>query len=164
MARKHLCSKSQYTKMVFWHFLPTIPVAGRNSFGWCATPLWMMTGTFPSVSCWYLCLLKWTVESLWMAYMVSMGLSLSLAKESQHQINCKGTTYWKATGRKKRTETQAIGTRMLRWDVYQDSLSLAHITTGRSKGEWKKQKLGEKDICLFSFHYFAFSKHHQVFK
>lgn len=146
MARKHLCSKSQYTKMVFWHFLPTIPVAGRNSFGWCATPLWMMTGTFPSVSCWYLCLLKWTVESLWMAYMVSTGLSLSLAKESQHQINCKGTTYWKATGRKKRTETQAIGTRMLRWDVYQESGTHYYW---EEQGRMKETKTGRKGYLPF---------------
>lgn len=39
----------------------------------------------------------------------------------------------KATGREKRTESQAIGTKMLRWDIYQDFL--AHITTGRSEGE-----------------------------
>jgi len=34
-----------------------------------------------------------------------MGLSQSLAGESQHQINGMGTTYWKATGREKRTVT-----------------------------------------------------------
>ncbi len=170
MARKHLCSKSQYNKIVLGTFCPPsqllkcITKLVGAVFSLCATPLRMMTGTFPSVSHWYLCLLKWIIllrVCEWPC-IVSMGLSLSLARESQHQINCMGTTYWKATGREKGTETQAIGTRMLRWDIYQDSL--AHITTGRSEGDWKKQKLGEKDIWLFSFHCFAFSKHCQVFK
>ena len=151
-------------KMVFWHFCPLslllkciIKLVSAVLF--CAPhPCeWQL------VSSWYLCLLKLIIllRVLWMA-LVSMGLCLSLAGESQHQINCMGTTNWKATGRENRTESQAIGTKMLRWDIYQDSL--AHITSGRSEGEWKKQKLGGKDICLLFLSLFAFSKQRQVLK
>lgn len=112
----------------------------------------MTTSTFPLVlavgifawwnelSCWEF--VNGFVRSLWV-------LSLSLAGESQHQINCMGTTYWKPQGERKEPSHRLLVQKCL--DGIFTKTFWHTLLLGGAKENQRNKNWGERIFASFPF-------------